>query len=104
MHIFDVFSLKKNKGILGPGVTEVADFAETVVETSTQKTNKVMRPFVHRYPYIFMFTATFGFVATMYGFEEMVKHIPLVAERPWEILIVGVCVLMITGKLYKKLS
>ena len=57
-----------------------------------------------RFPLIFGLAASFGLVATYYGFEKLIDKIDLFGNHPWLILIVGVTVLVITGTAYKKLN
>ena len=57
-----------------------------------------------RYPLLFLSLATFGFVATIYGFERVLDQIPLLRENPTIILLVGILILALTGTLYKRLE
>lgn len=57
----------------------------------------------HRFPLLFTLLTTFGFVATLYGFEHLINKIDLLANNPFIMLASGVLILLITGTLYKKL-
>lgn len=57
-----------------------------------------------RFPLLFTLLATFGVVATFYGFQGILEKIPLLAEDPYISLIIGILILVLTGKLYKKLG
>ena len=57
-----------------------------------------------RFPLPFTLLATFGLVATFYGFEGLIDRIDLLANNPWLILGSGIAVLAATGSLYKKLQ
>jgi len=57
-----------------------------------------------RFPLLFTLLATFGVVATFYGFQGILEKIPLLANDPYISLIIGLLILVFTGKLYKKLG
>ena len=56
-----------------------------------------------RSPLLFTMLATFGLVATLYGFERLIDKIDLLADNPFILLAIGVLTLILTGSLYKKL-
>lgn len=56
-----------------------------------------------RFPLLFTLLGTFGFVATLYGFEGIIDRIDILSENPWLLLATGITVLAFTGSLYKKL-
>lgn len=57
-----------------------------------------------RFPLLFTLLATFGFVATLYGFEGIIDSIDLFSENPFILLLAGLAMLLFTGTLYKKLG
>ncbi len=57
-----------------------------------------------KFPLLFTLLGTFGVVATFYGFEHIIDGIPILANNPIILLVVGVTTLAITGTLYKKLG
>lgn len=57
-----------------------------------------------RFPLLFTLLATFGVVATFYGFNGILEKIPLLARDPYISLAIGILILVVTGKLYKKLG
>ena len=57
----------------------------------------------NRFPIIFTLLASFGVVATFYGFEGMINKIEWLADNPVITFAAGVLVLIVTGSLYKKL-
>lgn len=57
-----------------------------------------------RFPLAFGLAASFGLVATFYGFEGLINKIPLLQNNPWLVLATGVTVLLITGTAYRKLN
>lgn len=57
-----------------------------------------------RFPLLFTLLATFGLVATLYGFEGVINQIPFFTNNPYVLLVTGVVILAFTGTLYKKLG
>ena len=57
-----------------------------------------------KFPLVTALFVTFGFVATLYGFEKMIDRVDLFVEKPWILLITGLSVLVVTGTIYKKLN
>ena len=54
-------------------------------------------------PALFLILTTFGFVATLHGFEKLIDSIPILEEGPMLVLALGIGILIVTGNLYKKL-
>ena len=57
-----------------------------------------------RFPLLFTMLATFGIVATFYGFEHLIDSVDFLANNPILLLGVGILTLVLTGQLYKKLG
>ena len=57
-----------------------------------------------KFPLGFGLAASFGLVATFYGFEGLISKVDWLADKPWAVLLVGVTVLLVTGTAYKKLN
>jgi hypothetical protein len=57
-----------------------------------------------KFPLGFGLAASFGLVATFYGFEGLINRIDLLNNNPWMVLVVGVVILVITGTAYRKLN
>lgn len=57
-----------------------------------------------RFPTVFTILVTFGVSATFLGIERIILEIPWLNERPWFIFASGIFILILTGRLYKKLS
>jgi hypothetical protein len=57
----------------------------------------------HRFPLLFTLMATFGLVATLYGFERLIDEVEFLNDNAFILLGVGLITLIITGTLYKKL-
>jgi len=43
-------------------------------------------------------------VATLYGFEGLIDRVDLFSENPFILLVTGIIILAVTGKLYKTLG
>ncbi len=56
-----------------------------------------------RFPLLFTMLASFGVVATFYGFERLIDKSEFLSDNPFILLGVGVLTLILTGTLYKKL-
>jgi hypothetical protein len=56
-----------------------------------------------RFPLLFTLLATFGLVATLYGFERLIDRIEFLNDNSFILLGIGLLALIITGTLYKKL-
>lgn len=95
---------RKRTDVLGQGFTEVADVAEHLVEGVTHDAERFVEPISKRYPTLFLILVTFGFVATLYGFERVIGDMPYLGERPFLILLIGIATLVLTGTLYRKLK
>lgn len=57
-----------------------------------------------KFPLVFGLAASFGLVATFYGFEGLINKVDMLRDNPWMVLGVGVAVLLITGTAYRKLN
>lgn len=57
-----------------------------------------------RFPLLFTLLGTLGLVATYAGFSGLIKKVPLLERDPVVTLLVGLAILVVTGKLYKKLG
>jgi hypothetical protein len=57
-----------------------------------------------RFPLLFGIAATFGLVATLYGFEKLIDKSELLSENPWILLATGLVTLLVTGAAYRKLN
>ena len=65
---------------------------------------RLRRTYSQRYPALFALAGTFGFVATLYGFEKLIDKIDLFVNNPWILLATGISVLLVTGAFYNKLQ
>ena len=64
----------------------------------------VRQTFFKRYPTFFLLLTTAGVTAVFLGLERILLEIPILEEKPWLLFLMGVGILAITGRLYKKLG
>lgn len=81
-------------------VKEVEGITKSIEKTAVQYRKSVLQ----RFPFLIIGLSTFGVVAVLYAFEQIIESIPFLADNPLIILSVGILALTITGTLYKKLS
>lgn len=84
------------------------DDADKKVSGTLRGTDRIIEPLrrsaFRRFPTLFLLLAAFGVSAIVFAFERLIMEWKYLYERPWLILIVGVAVLVATGRLYKKLG
>lgn len=73
---------------------------ERLIEKFVEKRVKAQT----KYPLLFIMLVTFGVVATLQGFQRLISEVPLLNDNPIILLVVGICTLLATGTLYKKLN
>ncbi len=87
--------------------SDIRDVEKTVM-SAAQKTDALILPvresLFKRFPTVSLLLVTFGVSATVYGIERLIADIPWLNERPLLIILMGVLVLVVTGRLYKKLG
>jgi hypothetical protein len=81
-------------------VKEVDGVAQTVEKTTV----KFRKSVLERFPFLIISLSTFGLVAVLYSFEQMIAMVPVLDENPFYVFLLGVAALGITGQLYKKLQ
>ena len=62
------------------------------------------RSVLSQYPLLFSFLILFGSIATLKGFESVIVQIPLFAEHPSLLFVIGIVTLLFTGSLFKILQ
>ncbi len=87
---------------------EPIDTTARTVEALARETEKSIEPFrktvFKRFPILFTLLVTFGVAATFFGFERFFQIVPLFNDHPISTLVIGLTVLVVTGKLYAKLG
>ncbi len=87
--------------------TQVDAVVETV-DGAVKSTEKLIEPLrktgFKRFPTLFMLLTTFGATATFFGMERVIADIVWLDAHPIAILVLGIAILVFTGRLYKKLG
>lgn len=86
----------------------VIDETEKLVDKTAlqfeQSVAPVRESIIKRFPTLFLLAVTFGVTATITGMEQLLIQYDVLHEHPTAILVLGVSILVITGRLYKKLG
>jgi hypothetical protein len=81
-------------------VKEVDGVARTVENTTVHFRKTVLQ----RFPFLIIGLSTFGLVAVLYSFEQVIDMIPVLNQNPALVFLLGITALGVTGTLYKKLQ
>ena len=76
---------------------------KSLIQREEEQVIKLRETYAQKYPALFALSATFGFVATLYGFEKLIDKIDLFVNNPWILLGTGITILFISGAFYNKL-
>lgn len=76
------------------------DVEERIIRALTERRDRTAQ----RFPLGFGLAASFGLVATFYGFEGLINKVDMLKNNPWAVLAVGVVILVVTGTAYHKLN
>ena len=78
------------------------------LENLSSQVNKIMasraRTVFARYPITFGLLILVGVIALHEGLKGILKEFGLFNLNPWYLLVLGIVILIITGRLYKKLE
>lgn len=78
------------------------------VETLARETDRSIEPLRNsvfkRFPILFTLLVTFGVAATFFGFERFFETVPFFYNHPIITILMGLAILVLTGKLYAKLG
>lgn len=97
-------STERTERYIKDQVDKVEGNISKVLRDADERVARYREPAFRRFPLLFTILASFGLVATFYGFERMIDGIDLFSENPVILLFTGIAVLIITGSLYKKLG
>lgn len=78
--------------------------AEKMVKDIHDASGRYTQPILQRYPLTFAFLVIFSVAAILHGFELLTDQISLFKERPSILILIGVLVLLLTGKLHKTIK
>lgn len=77
---------------------------EEVVREVHENAGRYTQPVLGRYPLLFAFLIVFSIAAILDGFKIFVDDIPLFKEHPTLLMLAGILLLLLTGKLYQSLE
>ncbi len=103
-------NLKDN--ISAPDLIDEADLILKDLEVLTKRAERTLANYVipvrqsiiRRFPVLFMLLVSLGASATFLGLEKMITRYDLLNNSPELILLLGITILIFTGRLYKKLG
>lgn len=85
---------------MAKSIIPFTDFDDKIIEKATKSRESI----AEHYPLTFALIGTFGLVSTFYGFEKLIDSIPLLANNPWILLVIGLGTLSVTGLALRKLG
>ncbi len=78
--------------------------AEKLLKGVHDSAGKYTQPVLSRYPLLFAFLVIFSVSAIMKGFGDIIAKVELFKNHPALLMVIGIVVLLLTGKLYKWLQ
>ncbi len=95
---------EKTKIALATMIGQVEDLASQAGSEIEVVVRPIRSSILRRYPVIFALLVTIGATATFLGLENTLMSLSLFVQKPWLLLLSGIAILILTGKLYKKLG
>ena len=77
---------------------------ERLTDEINRIADRVGRPVFKKYPITFAILVLFGVIAVSEGAKEILKSLGIFDGNPWVTLLFGLGILILTGRLYKKLN
>lgn len=77
---------------------------KNIIRREEEQVIRLRKTYAQKYPALFALGGTFGFVATLYGFEKLIDRVDLFVNNPWILLATGISILLVTGAFYNKLQ
>ena len=77
---------------------------ESITREINEAINKKGKIVFRRYPMTFALLILFGVIAVSEGAKGVMADLGILARNPWELLLIGLVILIFTGTLYKKLD
>ena len=84
--------------------TDPIQQAEKIIKGVHDSAGKYTQPVLKRYPLVFAFLVIFSVSAIMKGFGDLIAQVAFFKEHPAILMVIGIVVLLLTGKLYKWLQ
>lgn len=105
-------NFKSNHTYKSPNITKLGGDAVEVFEKIIVKTGSQVETFMSpvresvlkRYPTIFTLVVTLGATATFLGLEGIFLRFAIFVKYPELLFLLGVVILVLTGRVYKKLG
>lgn len=85
-------------------IDSVTKRVEDVVVSTDKMIDPMRKSLFKRFPTTLTLCVTFGVGATFYGIERVIADMPWLNAHPIVIVLMGLSVLVVTGKLYQKLG
>ena len=83
-----------------PNKNSIAEAEMNVIKKIRKQSDKAE----NKFPLAISLLVTFGFVSVLYGFEKIIDKISYLESNPHILLIIGLVVLAVTGRVYQKLN
>ena len=103
--------MKKNATVLeetGKIVDETTETLSRTIMDTEKRIDRAVEPVreevFRRFPVLFILLVAFGITATITGMEELLLQVGILKSNPVLLLIIGLSLLIFTGRLYKKLG
>ncbi len=77
---------------------------ESITQEINEAVNRKGQFIFRRYPITFALLILFGVVAVSEGVKGILAQFGILEGNPWELLLIGLGILVFTGTLYKKLD
>lgn len=78
--------------------------AEEIVKNVHDASSRYTKPTLQRYPLTFGFLVIFSVAAILHGFELFTDEFVFFKEYPSVLILGGIIVLLLTGRLYKSIK
>ncbi len=89
-------------------VVETVDNLRQVVDETEKTIDHTVAPVrdgvIKRFPTLFILLVTFGVSLVLHALDEFINMYSIFVDKPLVALIIGVVILALTGRLYKKLG
>ncbi|MEX2514951.1 MAG: hypothetical protein WD335_02355 [Candidatus Paceibacterota bacterium] len=82
----------------------VADLMHDIPESVHEVFRRHRRTAFEKHPFFFSTLGLFGLVATWQGFADVIQQIDFFKDNPGLLLIIGLAVLLFTGRLYRQMD
>ncbi|MEX2369020.1 MAG: hypothetical protein WD552_01340 [Candidatus Paceibacterota bacterium] len=95
---------KKLEDIDESNLHQVGDFFHNLPESVHEAFARHRRSAFQKHPFFFSTLGLLGLVATWQGFDDVMERIGYFDAHPGSLLIIGLIILLLTGRLYRQLD